>query len=416
MTELLPAVTALLTQRLGLAPASIGDRIVESILRRRMSETASATSDDYLKRLRTDPQELKALIEAIVVPESWFFRYPESFAMLVEAAKQRKQNPSIAVPYRVLCSPCSTGEEAYSAAVALVSAGFDANAIEVIGTDISADAVTKARAGIYSPSSFREAEPKIFTALLNAVSVLTDGKRAVSDEIKKCVQFFELNLVDESERMPPGPFDAVFCRNLLIYLTEAARVKVLKRLELVLAPTGCLFLGHAEGNALAGLPMEAIGRAQAFAFRRRTQTRDISPPPIVVKPRPTPPFITPVKPLPPHELTPYPDEAKPTPILMDIESVERNINAGSARPMVAELEMAAAVSPSAKIYTLLGTAYSMLGNDVESERAFSQALYLDPNCYDALVQLRTSAERRGDTAAAENFRRRAAKAERRPIQ
>ena len=141
-----PPVAALLERHLGLAPGSVGDRVIER----------GRPPPDGGHRVRDRPPttspgwpptaaELDELAEEVVVPETWFFRYPESFrapgAAVGGAAAGR--------PVRVLSVPCRTGEEPYSLAVALLDAGFAPASFRVEAVDVSRRAVEAATAGVY---------------------------------------------------------------------------------------------------------------------------------------------------------------------------------------------------------------------------------------------------------------------------
>ena len=104
-------------------------------------------------RARSDEQQ--ALIEAVIVPETWFFRYPESFATLAKLASKRLAAINNMRALRILSLPCSTGEEPYSIAMALLDAGLKPHQFKVDGMDVSPLSVEKARRALYGKNSFR---------------------------------------------------------------------------------------------------------------------------------------------------------------------------------------------------------------------------------------------------------------------
>ncbi|NEM46493.1 MAG: chemotaxis protein CheR, partial [Xanthomonas perforans] len=99
--------------------------------------------------------EQQALVEAVVVPETWFFRYPESFAALVNLARERSTHLAGARPLRILSLPCSTGEEPYSIAMALLDGGLPGDGFRIDAMDISEVNLQRAERALYGRNSFR---------------------------------------------------------------------------------------------------------------------------------------------------------------------------------------------------------------------------------------------------------------------
>src|SRR5690606_25565987 len=101
------------------------------------------------------PTEQRALIESIVVPETWFFRYPESFALLATQARALQRRLPIGRPLRLLSLPCSSGEEPYSMAIAMLDADFSAEQFQIDALDISQRGIEQAALGRYGVNAFR---------------------------------------------------------------------------------------------------------------------------------------------------------------------------------------------------------------------------------------------------------------------
>ena len=384
-----------------MATGSIGPRVIDAAVSARMAATGCATADGYLLRLRIDPVERGHLTEAIVVPETWFFRYPESFAQLAALAQARRAKLTAAAPFRVLCVPCSTGEEPYSVALTLDRAGFT-GLFRVEAVDVSLKAVAATRAAIYPASAFRETGPvpgrEVFTPVPG-----TADRYAVPDLVKRAVNVRVDNVAVPGFLAGEQPFDAIFCRNLFIYLTDDTRRTAAARFHQLLAPGGRLFLGHAEPVGAIDPRFQSVGPPQAFMVRvaEPAERPAVEPPkpPALKVPAVAPP--APVAPTPPAPVAPA--DA--------LSAVRAALDAGRAADAVAPLIAHLSEAPTADGYTLLGVASLMLGRTPDAERALTQALYLDPGHYDALVQLLALAQTRGDAAAAANYRRRAAKAQ-----
>ncbi|WP_051913868.1 chemotaxis protein CheB [Thermorudis peleae] len=218
--------TDLLWQRLG--------RVVQQQARR----AGFADVDSYVQALLHAPDhELVPLAEALTINETYFFREPKHFdalaAHLPDLARQSR-------PVRLLSAGCATGEEAYSLAIVasavLRSAGIP---FEVIGVDIDRTALEKAKAGRYRTWSFRD---QGMARARDAIEPVGDDWQ-VRATIRQHVRFEQCNLVD---RAPAGPFHAIFCRNMLMYLTPEHRRAVVRRLADVLIPGGLFIIGSAE--------------------------------------------------------------------------------------------------------------------------------------------------------------------------
>ena len=122
---------------IGLDVASVGPAIIERAVRQRCMALNMLDHDDYWQRLISSQDEQQALIESVIVPETWFFRYPESFSTLGRLARKRLAEIGSRRTLRILSLPCSTGEEPYSIAMALFDAGFAAYQFKVDALDVS---------------------------------------------------------------------------------------------------------------------------------------------------------------------------------------------------------------------------------------------------------------------------------------
>ena len=134
-----------LKERIGLDVTSVGTAIIERAVRQRISAVPGRTADEYWQALQHSAPEQQALIEAVIVPETWFFRYPESFATLARLAVKRLAEIKHLRALRILSLPCSTGEEPYSIAMALLDAGLAPHQFKVDGLDVSPLSVARAK-------------------------------------------------------------------------------------------------------------------------------------------------------------------------------------------------------------------------------------------------------------------------------
>ncbi len=247
----------ILNRAIGLDGNSIGDGALTRALRSRM-QVCGCSEDAYLGLLRKNPDELAELIEEVVVPETWFFRDLQPFKLLARDAVK-----SSSKCYSVLSAPCSTGEEPYSVAMALLAGGIDPSRIRVVGSDISRRAIEKANKGIYGENSFRQNLPSYASCFFETEA---EGKK-VSDAVRGLVDFCCGNII--KGEIPQGPFDAVFCRNFMIYLDSQSREKLIEDLNFRLKPGGLLFVGHAEVMPLLGAYFDSVKSSGSFAFRKK---------------------------------------------------------------------------------------------------------------------------------------------------
>jgi len=230
----------------------------------RMQTKHCATYADYLLQLQSDKGEVQTLIEHIVVPETWFFRYPESFDCLNECLP--KKNAAL----DILSLPCSTGEEPYSIAIQLLMAGFPKQGFHIDAADISLQSLQHAEASVYYEHSFRHHDlsfrNKYFDALFDARIQRPYWK--LHPHVQQCVSFHLANILQPCPTLKPT-YDIIFCRNLLIYFDEETKIKVLQRLSAMLKPNGFLFLGHAGGGRQASLTQNFTSfNRRAFVWQK----------------------------------------------------------------------------------------------------------------------------------------------------
>jgi chemotaxis protein methyltransferase WspC len=137
-----------LKETIGLDVTSVGPAIIERAVRQRSIVAQAVSADEYWLTLQGSRDEQQALIEAVIVPETWFFRYPESFVTLAKLASKRLSEINNLRALRILSLPCSTGEEPYSIAMALLDAGLKPHQFKVDGLDVSPLSVEKSPAGV----------------------------------------------------------------------------------------------------------------------------------------------------------------------------------------------------------------------------------------------------------------------------
>ncbi|WNF56805.1 CheR family methyltransferase [Pseudomonas sp. SG20052] len=401
-----------LKERIGLDVTSVGPAIIERAVRQRSTASRVLTADEYWHTLQGSQDEQQALIEAVIVPETWFFRYPESFATLAKLAIQRLADLNYMRALRILSLPCSTGEEPYSIAMALLDAGLKPHQFKVEGMDVSPLSVEKAKRALYGKNSFRGQDIEFRERHFSAEE---DGYR-LNERVLEQVRLQVGNLLDPALLASEPPYDFVFCRNLLIYFdlpTQQQVFEVLKRLTHV---DGVLFIGPAEGSLLGRFGMRSIGIPQSFAFSRQ---RAPEPLPVFV---PTPlPVRQPVRSVtpPPVRHRPFATHTPPivTPKASDAAALLANIAALANEGKSAEARAACegylrSHEPVAQVFYWLGLLSDVAGRALEAQGFYRKALYLEPQHPDALMHLAALLQSQGDTAGAKRLQDRAARSER----
>jgi len=216
---------------------------------RRMALNKIEKLSDYIAYVREHRSEADALYQDILINVTSFFRNPESFEALKQVVypallKNRAQNDVI----RVWVPGCSTGEEAYSHAIALMEFLSDLRAeftVQVFGTDLSETAIQRARAGIYKENIVADVAPVRLRRFFNRVE---EGYQ-ISKTIRDYCVFARQNVFQDP---PFSRLDIVSCRNLLIYLGPGLQKRVIPIFHYALKPSGFLMVGNNEGLVGSG--------------------------------------------------------------------------------------------------------------------------------------------------------------------
>jgi chemotaxis protein methyltransferase CheR len=222
----------------------------------------------YLAMIVSRPAETEALINAFTINETYFYREENQFAALSRSILPQVvsgRQPGDLV--RIWSFPCSTGEEPYSIAIWLLEnwPWVDAWHVEIVGSDIDTDAISRARRGRYGERALARLPPDVRDRYFGPE---IDHEREIIDDLKESVIFSQINLIDPSSVAKERPFDVIFCRNLLIYFDEASRQIAAANLFNRLNPGGFLCVGHTESMARIDERFEMVRFADAIVYRR----------------------------------------------------------------------------------------------------------------------------------------------------
>ncbi|MCE8034494.1 MAG: chemotaxis protein CheR [Halomonas sp.] len=235
-------IRQLIYQRAGIVLAEHKREMVYSRLAKRLRHHGLTRFSDYLERLARQPdaREWEAFTNALTTNLTAFFREMHHFPLLAEHVRKSSG------PVRVWSAAASTGEEPYSIAMTLQeSLGPRAAEARVVATDIDTEALARARAGVYPVEQVRKLDEERVRRFFQKGRGQHEGLARVRPEVSSIVEFLSMNLLAPQWSVK-GPFDAIFCRNVMIYFDKQTQARILERFAPLLKPDGLLFAGHSE--------------------------------------------------------------------------------------------------------------------------------------------------------------------------
>ena len=440
----LKTIERLLEEKIGLSVDTIGVDTITSVINRRMAECNLRDYAAYVRYLGEHEIEWEDLIEAVVVPETWFFRNEESFVFLGRYIKTEWTAQHPGGTFRALSIPCSSGEEPYSIAMTCMEAGLSTGQFVVDAVDISQKALAKAQKGIYGPESFRRHDT---LPLRDQYFVAKDdGSFHIHQQLHSTVRWLHGNLLNEYILQAAPSYNVVFCRNLLIYLSVLARNRVSATINRLLARRGLLFVGHAERPLFQAKKFVAVTMPGVFAyyregqldesvicgeqhpaqpFERRRTSRIAAPPQNIPKrqaaapPPPPPPPPPPAKPeIERHQPPPpsRPDSQPPAvierrkphnPTMQQLDRARELADQGNLNEALHLCDAVLAENAAhVQAHFLMGLVYQALKDENRAEKSFNKTIYLDPDHHEALYYLVLMMEERGQPEKAKQLRQR----------
>ncbi len=232
---------------ISLSPAK--REMVYSRLSRRLRERGLENFQDYLALLESnDAAEWEAFTNSLTTNLTAFFREPHHFPLLAEHMQKHCNGRN----GMLWCSAASTGEEPYSMAMTLVELyNTWTPPVRILATDLDTGVLAKAEAAVYADERIEKLSPERVKRFFLRGSGANAGYVRVRPELRNLVTFRQLNLLDAVWPMR-GPFDAIFCRNVMIYFDKQTQLKVLEKFVPLLRADGVLFAGHSESFHNAG--------------------------------------------------------------------------------------------------------------------------------------------------------------------
>lgn len=261
MEKALNKIKDILKREIGLDTDTLGDATLDKILHQRMYTCQIESVNDYYHFIVQNSDELAALLETAVIPETWFFRDTRPFKLVADHIKQHsKQKKSC----NILCIPCSTGEEPYSIAMYLLHASIAADAFNIYAVDISNRALSLAQQGVYGKNSFRNDIAKEYKKIYFEHD---NGKELLKKDIKDTINFSKMSILSKPELASLNvQFDFIFCRNLLIYFDLKTKENAFKNLHTIMQDDGMLFIGHSEFGSVPKKLFTVCGNNKAFGL------------------------------------------------------------------------------------------------------------------------------------------------------
>ncbi len=217
--------------------------MVYSRLGRRLRATGLSNFREYLSLLeKNDATEWEAFVNSLTTNLTSFFREPHHFPILADHIRKIRQRQ----PIQLWCNAASTGEEPYTMAMTMVDVfGSYTPPVQILATDLDTHVLKTAQAGIYGADRVEKLPKDILQRFFVEAPGGSPGQMQVRQELRKMITFRQLNLLD-TNWLIRGPFDAVFCRNVMIYFDKATQYKILQKLVPVMRSDALLFAGHSE--------------------------------------------------------------------------------------------------------------------------------------------------------------------------
>jgi len=242
----LARVRSMIHARVGISLGEHKREMVYSRLSRRLRALGHDDFGAYLDGLARDPDhpEWQEFVNALTTNLTAFFREPHHFDILADFVRERQ------APLSIWCCAASSGEEPYSIAMTLIDTlgAARARGSRILATDVDTHMLARVQAGVYRDERIAKLTPAQVKRFFLKGAGACRGQVRVRPELAAMVQVAPLNLLAPTwhASVTQGGFDAIFCRNVMIYFDKPTQGKLLARLAPLLKPDGLLFAGHSE--------------------------------------------------------------------------------------------------------------------------------------------------------------------------
>lgn len=235
-------IRKLLYEHSGISLSDAKRDLVYSRVARRLRENSLTTFREYLIFLDAHEDEWQSFINSLTTNLTSFFREAHHFQLFADHIKKVMHRK----PLEIWCSAASTGEEPYSMAMTMVDLfGSYAPPVHILATDIDTNVLRKAQEGVYSADRVEKLPADTLKRFFLKGTGNHEGMVRVRPELRDMITFRQLNLLDEKWPIR-GPFEAIFCRNVMIYFDKPTQYKILKKFIPTMRRDGLLFAGHSE--------------------------------------------------------------------------------------------------------------------------------------------------------------------------
>lgn len=264
-------VRKLIYERAGISLSEAKTDMVYSRIGRRLRAVGMDSFKEYLDYLEQDnnPDEWEAFTNALTTNLTSFFREEHHFPILAEHILHLK------TPIRIWCSAASTGEEPYTLAMTVCEAFNTMRPpVEIIATDIDTNVLATAERGVYPMDRVSKLSLERKKHFLQKGTGASAGSVRVRNELRQLITFQQLNLLDDEYALTE-PFDAIFCRNVMIYFDKPTQSRILEKFVPLMKPHALLFAGHSENFMYVSNALRLRGKTVYELIQSQTKNHPI---------------------------------------------------------------------------------------------------------------------------------------------
>ncbi len=235
----------LVYEQTGISMDNSKRQLIASRIGRRLRPLNLSSFSEYCELVSAPgAPELETFINAVTTNLTYFFREPSHFEHLTTVMVPKWQRANDRTPLRIWSAGCSSGEEPYSVAISLADSLGDAREWQILATDIDSSVLDLARAGIYPTERASRVPGQTLARWFQKGVGRNAGKIRVREQLRRRITFNRLNLMQDWPMR--RSFDAVFCRNVVIYFNKSTQATLFDRLADRLVSGGVLYVGHSE--------------------------------------------------------------------------------------------------------------------------------------------------------------------------